>query len=111
MCSNFTFLWFLTCEELVRCEESVPNPYTCEDSVPYPHTGEKNGIKLSYVKNGIKTHTNEEMVPNHHTFEKLVPNYHACEELVLSRTYISDKTVKNWNRMQNAADLEDNLSM
>ena len=39
------------------------------------------------------------LVPNLHTYEELVPNYRRCEELV------SDKTVKNWNRMQNGADL------
>ena len=68
------------------------------------------------MKIGIKSHTCEELVPNPHTCEKLipnyqrceklVPNYHRCEELVLVVTDVSDKTVKNWNRMQNAADLE-----
>ena len=45
-----------------------------------------------------------ELVPNHHTCDKLVPNYHRCEELGLNRTDVSDRTVKNWNRMLNAAD-------
>ena len=31
------FLCFLTCEELVRCDELVPNFYKCEESVPSTH--------------------------------------------------------------------------
>ena len=33
-------------------------------------------------KNGIKTHSCNELVPNPHICEKLVPNYHIWEELV-----------------------------
>ena len=37
---------------------------------------------------------------------KLIPKYHRCEERVGHIvTDVSDKTVKNWIRMQNAADL------
>ena len=49
----------------------------------------------------IKTHTCEDIVPNPFTCENLVSNYHRCEELGHNRP----KTVKKWNRMQNAADL------
>ena len=48
----------------------------------------------------------ELLVRNPHTCDKLVPNYHRCEELVLFIAVdVSDKTVKNWNRMQNAVEL------
>ena len=55
-------------------------------------------------KSGIKTPTCEELVLKHHTCEKLLPIYHTYKKLVLDLTDVSDKTVKNWNRMQNAAD-------
>ena len=40
--------------------------------------------------------------------EEVVPNPHICDKLVqdcyLIVTDVSDKTLKNWNRVQNAAD-------
>ena len=42
----------------------------------------------------------EELVPHPQTCESLVPSYHRW----LIVTDVSDKNVKNWNRMQNAAD-------
>ena len=53
------------------------------------------------MKIGIKTHTCEDIVPNPYTCENLISNYHRCEELGHNRP----KALKNWNRMQNAADL------
>ena len=95
LCSNFTFLLFWTCEELVRCEELVPNFHKCDESVPNPHTCEESKPNLHICekmisnhhmwKIGIKTHTCVELVANPHTCEKLVPNYHTYEELVLNR--------------------------
>ena len=68
-------------------------------------TSVKIGIKSSHVKNGIKTHTCDELVlilthvKNWYQIITHIKNWY------LIATYVSDKTVKNWNRMRNAADL------
>ena len=55
------------------------------------------------LKTGIKTRTIEELVQNTHAkhwYEIItyINNWYLID------TYASDKTVDNWNRMQNAAD-------
>ena len=54
---------------------------------------------------GIKNHTCEELEPNPQTCENLVPNYHLYMKNKYLMVKIKSKSVKNWNRMQNAADL------
>ena len=41
ICPQVSHFMFLSCEELVRCEESVPTFHNCEDYVPNPHTCEE----------------------------------------------------------------------
>ena len=101
---------FLRCEELVlnfhKCEESVPNSQTCEESVPKPHICEELVANYHSWKIDIKTHMCEELVPNPRTCEKLALNHHRLvwwENWCFIVTDVSDKTVKNWNRMQNVA--------
>ena len=99
----------LTCEELVlcedlvaifhKCEESVPNPHTCEGSVQNPQICEKLVSKHHMCKIGIKTHTCEEMVPKPHTCENCYQFITHMKNWYLIVTDVSDKTVKNWNRM------------
>ena len=54
----------------------------------------------------IKTHTCEELIPNPHTCKE---NWYQIiidvKNWYLIVTDVSDKTVNNWNRMQNAADI------
>ena len=52
----------------------------------------------------------EELVPNPHTCENLVQIITDVKNWYLIVTDVSDKTVKNWNRMQNATDLGCSLS-
>ena len=68
----------------------------------------KIGIKSSHVKNWYQnSHVcrSVELVANPHTCEKLIPNITHMKNWYLIATAVSNKTVKNWNRMQNAADL------
>ena len=79
---------FLMCEELVRCEELVPNFHKCEESVPDPHTSselvpnphicEELVSNLTRVKNWhqILIHV-KKLVPNYHTYKVL--NRHRCQ--------------------------------
>ena len=90
MIKNHNF-YVLTFEELVRCEENkiwyqiftnVTNRYQILTSVKIWYQ-----IIIIYVNNWYPIITH-------------IKNWY------LNVTHVSDKTVKNWNRMQNAADLE-----
>ena len=79
----------------------VPNHHTCEEPLPNPHIW----------KIGIKTHTCEELVPNSTHLKNRYQIVTDVKNWYLIVTDVSDKIVKNWNRMQNAAELGDILSV
>ena len=106
---KFHILSCLTCEELVRFFSDVKNLYQIFTNVKNRYqilpsvtnwyqiiTCVKLVSKLTHVKNWYKILTHKK------NWYQIITDVKIWYLIV---TDVSDKTVKNWNRMQNAADL------
>ena len=123
-CAQISHFILFTCEELVQFFSDVKNWYQIFTNVKNWYqiltrvkdryqilTSVKIGYQIITCEKLVSSHTCEGLVPNLYTCENLVPNHHRCENWDIIVIYVSDKTVKNWNRMQNAADFGGILSM